>query len=163
MTVFPYNATAEEIMSINPEGIFLSNGPGDPKDLQASIETIKQLIELKPVVGICLGHKLLTLALGGATQKLKFGHRGSNHPVKDLRKDRVYITSQNHGYVTSKIPDSVEVTHKNINDDSVEGMKHKSKNIFSVQYHPEACPGPDDSEYIFDEMIKTIKRGNKNA
>lgn len=163
MTVFPYNATAQEILAINPEGVFLSNGPGDPKDLPGSIETIKELIKAKPVVGICLGHQLLTLALGGDTTKLKFGHRGSNHPVKDLRKDRVYITSQNHGYVTSVVPDGMEVTHKNINDDSIEGMKHKTKNIFSVQYHPEACPGPGDSEYLFDEMIETIKRGRENA
>jgi len=159
LTVFPYNASAEEILSVNPQGIFLSNGPGDPKNLPQSIETIKKLVLTKPVIGICLGHQLLTLALGGDTEKLKFGHRGSNHPVKDLRIDRVFITSQNHGYVTSKVPDEMEVTHININDNSIEGMKHKYKNIFSLQYHPEACPGPGDSDYLLDELINTIKRG----
>lgn len=163
LTLFPYNASAEEILAIEPDGILLSNGPGDPNDLKETIDTVKTLIDKKPVVGICLGHQLLTLAMGGECTKLTFGHRGSNHPVKDLRKDRVYITSQNHGFVTTNLPDVFEITHINMNDGSVEGMKHKTKPIFSVQYHPEACPGPGDSEYIFEEMIETIKGGEHNA
>ncbi|NLL49671.1 MAG: glutamine-hydrolyzing carbamoyl-phosphate synthase small subunit [Eubacteriaceae bacterium] len=163
LTVFPYNATAKDILAIEPEGVLLSNGPGDPNDLKESLATVKELIDKKPVVGICLGHQLLTLATGGECIKLAYGHRGSNHPVKDLRKDRVYITSQNHGFVTTDLPKEFEITHINMNDGSVEGMKHKSKPIFSVQYHPEACPGPGDSEYIFEEMIATFKGGVQNA
>lgn len=156
ITVFPCSAKAKEILDVNPDLIFLSNGPGDPEDLTDVIEEIKGFVNLKPTVGICLGHQLLGLALGGETSKLKFGHRGGNHPVKDLIKDRVYITSQNHGYYVSKMPENVEVTHINMNDQTVEGMRHKKLPIFSVQFHPEACPGPKDSEYIFDEFINEI-------
>ena len=154
LTVFPANATAEEILNINPDLVFLSNGPGDPQDIPESIETIKQLVGKKPIVGICLGHQLLALALGGKTGKLKFGHRGCNHPVKDLETNKVTITSQNHGYVVTELPQDVVETHVNINDETVEGMKHKSLPIFSVQFHPEACAGPQDSEYIFDKFME---------
>lgn len=156
LTVFPATAIPEEILSVNPDGIFLSNGPGDPKYLTDIIENIKELIGKKPIFGICLGHQLLSLSLGGTTSKLKFGHRGSNHPVKDFITNKVYITSQNHGYVVgiSDLPKEMVVTHVNLNDSTVEGMQHKTLPIFSVQFHPEACPGPEDTEYLFDRFLK---------
>ena len=154
LTVFPYKVKAEEVLSVNPDLVFLSNGPGDPEDMGDAIEEIKKIVGQKPIVGICLGHQLLGLTLGGATKKLKFGHRGCNHPVKDLVNNRVHITSQNHGYYVATVPEDVEVTHVSMNDGTVEGMRHKTLPIFSVQFHPEACPGPKDSEYIFDEFMK---------
>lgn len=154
LTVFPATTTAEEVLSVNPDLVFLSNGPGDPEDLDFAIENIKKLVGIKPITGICLGHQLLGLALGGKTSKLKFGHRGCNHPVKDLEANIVHITSQNHGYVVEKLPDDMEVTHVNINDGTVEGMKHKTLPIYSVQFHPEASSGPKDSEYIFDKFLE---------
>lgn len=154
VSVFPYDASSDEVLAVNPDLIFLSNGPGNPEDLPESIENIKNLIGKKPIVGICLGHQLLALSLGGKTSKLKFGHRGSNHPVKDLEENRVHITSQNHGYVVEQLPEEFEVTHVNLNDGTIEGMKHKTLPIYSVQFHPEACPGPKDSEYIFDKFMK---------
>lgn len=154
LTVFPANAKAEDILAINPDLVFLSNGPGDPQDVPEAIENIKKLIGQKPIVGICLGHQLLTLALGGTTTKLKFGHRGCNHPVKDLETNKVTITSQNHGYVVETLPEEVVATHININDGTIEGMKHKTLPIFSVQFHPEASAGPHDSEYIFDKFME---------
>ena len=154
LTVFPANSKAEDILAINPDLVFLSNGPGDPQDVPESIENIKKLIGKKPIVGICLGHQLLTLALGGTTTKLKFGHRGCNHPVKDLETNKVTITSQNHGYVVETLPEEVVATHININDGTIEGMKHKTLPIFSVQFHPEASAGPHDSEYIFDKFME---------
>ena len=154
LTVFPANAKAEDILAINPDLVFLSNGPGDPQDVPESIENIKKLIGKKPIVGICLGHQLLTLALGGTTTKLKFGHRGCNHPVKDLETNKVAITSQNHGYVVETLPEEVVATHININDGTIEGMKHKTLPIFSVQFQPEASAGPHDSEYIFDKFME---------
>lgn len=154
VSVFPYDASSDEVLAVNPDLIFLSNGPGNPEDLPESIESIKNLIGKKPIVGICLGHQLLALSLGGKTSKLKFGHRGSNHPVKDLEENRVHITSQNHGYVVEQLPEEFEVTHVNLNDGTIEGMKHKTLPIYSVQFHPEACPGPKDSEYIFDKFMK---------
>lgn len=154
LTVFPANAKAEDILAINPDLVFLSNGPGDPQDVPEAIENIKKLIGKKPIVGICLGHQLLTLALGGTTTKLKFGHRGCNHPVKDLETNKVAITSQNHGYVVETLPEEVVATHININDGTIEGMKHKTLPIFSVQFHPEASAGPHDSEYIFDKFME---------
>ena len=154
VSVFPYDASSDEVLAVNPDLIFLSNGPGNPEDLPGSIENIKNLIGKKPIVGICLGHQLLALSLGGKTSKLKFGHRGSNHPVKDLEENRVHITSQNHGYVVEQLPEEFEVTHVNLNDGTIEGMKHKTLPIYSVQFHPEACPGPKDSEYIFDKFMK---------
>ncbi|MGH4052978.1 MAG: carbamoyl phosphate synthase small subunit [Clostridium sp.] len=153
LTVFPANAKSEEILNVNPDLIFLSNGPGDPNDLQEVITTLKELVGKKPIVGICLGHQLLALALGGETQKLKFGHRGCNHPVKDLEENKVYITSQNHGYFVSKLPKDMEITHVSVNDGTIEGMRHKNLPIFTVQFHPEACPGPKDIDVIFDKFL----------
>lgn len=154
LTVFPAYASSNEMLKVNPDLIFLSNGPGDPKDLPEVVETITKLIGKKPIAGICLGHQLLALSLGGDTEKLKFGHRGCNHPVKDLEKNRVYITSQNHGYVVKDLPTDMIKTHINLNDGTIEGMKHKYLSIYSVQFHPEACPGPKDTGYIFDEFLQ---------
>lgn len=153
LTVFPASASYEEVLKVNPDSIFLSNGPGDPEDLSDIIENVKQLIGKKPIVGICLGHQILALALGGKTAKLKFGHRGCNHPVKDLEENRVYITSQNHGYYVKELPENVVATHISMNDNTVEGMRHKTLPIYSVQFHPEACPGPRDVEGIFDKFL----------
>jgi carbamoyl-phosphate synthase small subunit len=161
LTVFPAETDADTILSSNPDGIFLSNGPGDPKDNVKPIETIKILAEKKPIFGICLGHQLLALAAGADTGKMKFGHRGCNHPVKDLKKDRTYITSQNHGYsiVNTSINESLlEITHLNLNDTTIEGLRYKDKPVFSVQFHPEACPGPQDTAYLFDEFMEMMER-----
>lgn len=154
LTVFPAYSKPEEILKVNPDSIFLSNGPGDPEDLNEIIENLKGLIGKRPISGICLGHQLLSLVLGGSTERLKFGHRGCNHPVKDLEKNRVFITSQNHGYVVKDLPADMELTHVNLNDGTIEGMKHKKLPIYSVQFHPEAYPGPRDMEYIFDEFVQ---------
>lgn len=150
--VYPYNTKAEVILKDDPDLIFLSSGPSDPNELTSVIEEIKILTDKKPTVGICLGHQLLTLAFGGKIGKLKFGHRGSNHPVKNLINDRVYITAQSHSYYTEEVPSDFEVTHRSVNDHTVEGMKHKNKPIFSVQFHPEG--GPSENRYIFDEFVK---------
>ncbi|MCQ1531805.1 carbamoyl phosphate synthase small subunit [Lutispora saccharofermentans] len=157
ITVLPAASTADEILSINPDLIFLSNGPGDPEDLTEIIKTVKRLIGKKPIAGICLGHQILALALDGGTGKLKFGHRGCNHPVKDLEENKVYITSQNHGYYVNKLPENTAVTHVNLNDGTVEGMRHNEYPIFSVQFHPEACPGPKDMEILFDKFLKMVQ------
>ncbi|WP_123053873.1 carbamoyl phosphate synthase small subunit [Clostridium sp. JN-1] len=154
VTIFPAYTSAKEVLDVKPDLIFLSNGPGNPEDLPEVVQNIKQLVGKVPIVGICLGHQLLALTLGGKTAKLKFGHRGCNHPVKDIRKNRVYITSQNHGYYVSDLPENMIETHVNLNDGTIEGMEHKDLPIFSVQFHPEACPGPKDSNYIFDEFMK---------
>lgn len=159
ITVFPAFTKAEEILAINPDGIFLSNGPGDPKDIPEAVEEIKKLVGKKPMTAICLGHQLIALAMGGDTEKLKFGHRGANHPVKDLKTGRVMITSQNHGYVVKEdsLPEGMEVTHVNLNDTTVEGMKNEEMMIYSIQFHPEACPGPHDTDPIFDEFVDLMK------
>ncbi|SKC85714.1 glutamine-hydrolyzing carbamoyl-phosphate synthase small subunit [Maledivibacter halophilus] len=159
LTVYPASTCAEKILADDPDGIFLSNGPGDPSELTEIIENIKKLIGKKPMFGICLGHQLISLALGGKTTRLKYGHRGTNHPVKDLLKDRVYITSQNHGYVVeeeSLNKEEIEITHINLNDGSIEGIRHKNLPLFSVQFHPESSPGPQDTAYLFEEFIKMI-------
>ncbi|WP_295158947.1 glutamine-hydrolyzing carbamoyl-phosphate synthase small subunit [Selenomonas sp. AE3005] len=151
---------AEDILAMNPDGIFLSNGPGDPADVPEIVAEIKKLIGKKPIFGICLGHQLIARALGAKTYKLKFGHRGSNQPVKNLLTGKVQISSQNHGYAVDEeslqgLP--LEVTHVNVNDGTVEGMRHKELPLFSVQYHPEASPGPDDNMYLFDEFWTMLK------
>lgn len=160
ITIFPHNASFEDIMSVNPSGVLLSNGPGDPKKVKEAIETAKKLIPKIPILGICLGHQILALAVGGDTYKMKYGHRGGNHGVYDIERDKSYITSQNHGYGVD--PESIKdkdmiVTHINLNDDTVEGMKHKYFPVISVQYHPEGAPGPQDSSYIFDKFISVLK------
>lgn len=161
ITVFPYYAKYDEIMSINPQGILLSNGPGDPKCAVEAIETVKKLIGKVPIFGICMGHQVLSLAFGADTYKMKYGHRGGNHGVKDLKKDRCYITSQNHGYavdVKSLENTGLIVTHINLNDETVEGLRHVNLPVFSVQFHPEGAPGPNDSEYLFDEFINLMDK-----
>ena len=161
--VFPATATTEEVLADSPDCVFLSNGPGDPAVLDYCVSTVEGLLEKRvPTFGICLGHQLLTRALGGTTYKLKFGHHGANHPVKDLIADRVEITSQNHGYATDpeSVPEDVEVTHINLNDQVVSGIRSKSGPAFSVQFHPEASPGPHDSLHLFKrfyEMVESAK------
>ncbi len=156
---------AEEILAMNPDGLFLSNGPGDPAALPRIHSQIEQLLGKLPIFGICLGHQLLAHAFGGKTFKLKFGHRGGNHPVKDLRTGKVAITSQNHGFAVDpdSLPADVEVTHVNLNDGTIEGVRHTKIPVFCVQYHPEAAPGPKDASYFFDEfigLIEEFKAGN---
>ena len=160
VTVYPADTTADEINASNPDGIMLSNGPGDPAECTSIIKEIKKLYETDiPIFAICLGHQLMALATGGTTYKLKYGHRGGNHPVKDLQTGRVYISSQNHGYVVDedKIDPNVAVpAFKNVNDGTNEGLAYVGKNIFTVQFHPEACPGPQDSGYLFDRFLEMM-------
>jgi len=162
VVVLPCTATTEEILAWQPDGILLSNGPGDPKSLDAEVHNIQELQAAQPdlpMFGICLGHQLMGRALGGETFKLKFGHRGANHPVKDLITGKVHITTQNHGYAVNadSLPADVEVTHLNLNDNTVEGLRHRDRPIFSVQYHPEASPGPKDNAYLFDRFAELVK------
>ena len=165
VTVVPCKTSAEKILGLKPDGIFLSNGPGDPAATgKYAINIIKDLIKKNlPIFGICLGHQILALALGGKTKKMKLGHRGANHPVKNLIHDNVEITSQNHGFevVKETLPKNIEVTHKSLFDGSIEGIRLKNKLVFSVQYHPESNPGPQDSVYLFQEFIHNIKRNAK--
>lgn len=161
LTVVPATTPASEILALNPDGVMLTNGPGNPSDLVNEIETVRELVaqETLPLFGICLGHQILSLAQGAKTFKLKYGHRGANHPVKDLAANRVYITSQNHSYAVdeqSLDPAVAIVTHRNLNDGTVEGIAHISKPIFSVQYHPEASPGPQENGYLFDRFVSLM-------
>jgi len=159
VTVVPASTPAAEILRSNPHGIFLSNGPGDPAAVPYVVETVRQLLGKRPIFGICLGHQILGQAFGGKTYKLKFGHRGGNHPVLDRRSGRVEITTQNHGFAVDpeSLPPEVELTHVNLNDRTLEGMRHRELPVFSVQYHPEASPGPHDASYLFSRFIDLMK------
>lgn len=154
VTVMPGTATADEILAVKPDGLFLSNGPGDPEPVSYAIDTIKQLLGTLPIFGICLGHQLLGLACGAQTFKLKFGHRGANHPIHNLLNSRVEITTQNHGFAIEEesLPACLEITHRNLNDDTIAGIRHREFPAFSVQYHPEASAGPHDSQYLFGQF-----------
>jgi carbamoyl-phosphate synthase small subunit len=160
VTVVPAGTSAKEVLDLNPDGIFLSNGPGDPAALPYAHQTVHDLMGKKPIFGICLGHQILGFAFGGSTFKLKFGHRGANQPVQDLHTGKVAITAQNHGFAVDaeSLPSDVEITHINLNDGTVEGMRHKELPIFSVQYHPEAAPGPHDATYFFDQFADLIQK-----
>ena len=174
VTVVPAKTSAEDVLAMKPDGVFLSNGPADPAAVTYAIENIGKLLGLErmdrgvsdsparplPIMGICLGHQLLSLACGAKTARLKFGHHGCNHPVKNLATGKVEITSQNHNFavVPESVPECLEVTHVNLNDGSVEGVRHKALPAFSVQYHPESCPGPHDSQYLFDEFRKMVSK-----
>ena len=158
--VFPAGTSAKEIMDCQPDGLFLSNGPGDPAELEEIVTQVRLMLGQVPIFGICLGHQILAHALGGTTRKMKFGHRGSNHPVKDIENNRVRITSQNHGYEVvedSLDKEKVIITHINVNDGTVEGIRHTQLPLFSVQYHPEASPGPEDSTYLFDRFSNMMQ------
>lgn len=164
VVVVPATTTADTIRAMAPDGIFLSNGPGDPEPVTYGTETIKALLDYRPMFGICLGHQILAQALGAKTYKLKFGHRGANQPVKDLRSGRVEITSQNHGFAVdaeSLDPDEIEVSHINLNDNTLEGFRHRKLPVFAVQYHPEASPGPHDAHYLFAEF-RELMEANKD-
>ena len=154
VTVVPGTTSAEDVLALNPDGVFLSNGPGDPEPVSYAIETIRELVGKKPIFGICLGHQLLSLACGAKTFKLKFGHRGANQPVQNLQTEKVEITAQNHGFAVEEksLPDNLEITHRHLNDDTIAGVRHKTAPAFSVQYHPEASAGPHDSEYLFAQV-----------
>ncbi len=161
VTAFPQDISAETILEGNFDGILLSNGPGNPEDCKIAIDNIKKLYKSDiPIMGICLGHQLMALATGATTAKLKYGHRGPNHPVKELKTGRICITSQNHGYYVKEDSinkDIAEVSYINVNDGTIEGLNYKGKNIFTVQFHPEACPGPQDCAYLFDEFLAILE------
>jgi carbamoyl-phosphate synthase small subunit len=159
VTVVPAGTTAEDVLALKPDGVFLSNGPGDPEPLDYQAQQIRKLVGKTPIFGICLGHQILGLALGGKTYKLKFGHRGANHPVLNQITNRVEITSHNHGFAVdadSLNLNELEITHMNLNDQTLEGFRHRSHPVFCVQYHPEAAPGPHDSHYLFDDFVKLM-------
>ncbi len=164
VTVVPAGTSAEDVLALQPDGVFLSNGPGDPEPLAAQAGEVRKLFGKKPIFGICLGHQILGLAMGGKTYKLKFGHRGGNHPVLNKQTNKVEITAQNHGFAVD--PDSIsqhvaDITHVNLNDGTVEGLRHKSEPVFCVQYHPEAAPGPHDSLYLFDDFMQLMQEHKK--
>jgi len=164
VTVVPAMTTAAEVMELKPDGVFLSNGPGDPEPVEYAAQAVRHLLGRVPVFGICLGHQIIGLALGGRTYKLKFGHHGGNHPILNLETRKVEITAQNHGFAVD--PDSLKaneviLTHKNLNDDTLEGLRHRNMPLFSVQYHPEASPGPHDSAYLFDQFVNMMQEHGK--
>jgi carbamoyl-phosphate synthase small subunit len=163
--VVPASLSAAEVLAMNPDGVFLSNGPGDPAALTYAHDAVRELIGKVPLFGICLGHQILALALGGKTFKLKFGHRGANQPVKDLRSGKIAITSQNHGYSVdpASLPRELEITHINLNDGTVAGLRHREQPAFSVQYHPEASPGPHDASYFFSEFAKEVETAARKS
>ena len=165
VTVVPAETAADAVLAMNPDGIFLSNGPGDPEPVSYAIENIKRLLGTKPIFGICLGQQLLGLALGGRTYKLKFGHHGGNQPIKDLATGTVEIAAENHGFavVMETVKDQVAITHMNLNDRTCEGFMHTSLPAFSVQYHPEASPGPHDSRYLFTRFVEMMDREKKSG
>lgn len=159
MTVVPANTPAVAALEYKPKAVFLSNGPGDPSMVQYAVESARKLVKKLPVFGICLGHQVLAQVFGAKTFKMKFGHHGGNQPVMDLRTEKVEITAQNHSYAVDpeKLPDSVQVSHRNLNDKTVEGLQHRELPVFSVQYHPEAAPGPHDAHYLFDRFRQLIE------
>ena len=163
VTIVPAQMTPSEVMAMNPSGVFLSNGPGDPAAVDYAVDNVKNLLGEVPIFGICLGHQILSLALGGKTEKMRFGHRGGNQPVKNLLTGHVEISSHNHGFAVSEGSElsGGEVTHINLNDNTIEGVRHDAYKAFSVQYHPEASPGPHDSLYLFDEFVKAVKDNEK--
>ena len=163
--VVPARTEAEEIMKFQPDGVIFSNGPGDPSAIPYVVETAKKLIGKLPIFGICLGHQVLGQALGGKTYKLKFGHHGGNHPVKDLRTGKIAITVQNHGFCVDidSLPEEVEITHINLYDNTLEGIRHRELPLFSVQFHPEASPGPHDAPYLFQQFFELITKENQHA
>ena len=166
VTVVPYDTPAQDIERMHPDGIFLSNGPGDPQDVVPVIELVREIRGKYPIFGICLGHQMISLAYGADTYKLKFGHRGGNHPVKNLKNGKIEITSQNHSYAVDEKTlkgTGLEVTHLNLLDGTVEGMECVCDRVYSVQYHPESAPGPQDSAYLFDRFIREMKEARENA
>lgn len=166
VTVVPAKTSSAEILEMKPDGLLLSNGPGDPAAVVQVVQTTRELLDKLPIFGICLGHQMLGLALGGQTFKLKFGHHGANHPVKDLKSGRVSITSQNHGFcvdIDTLNKKEVEITHINLNDKTLEGLRHKKLPVFSVQFHPEASPGPHDAEYLFDDFIEMMRKSKSKG
>ncbi|MCA9234211.1 MAG: carbamoyl phosphate synthase small subunit, partial [Planctomycetales bacterium] len=160
VTVVPASTPAADVLALSPDGVFLSNGPGDPAAVPYAVAAVRELIGQVPIFGICLGHQLLSLASGAKTFKLKFGHRGANHPVQRLRDSVVEITSQNHGFAVDEetLPDCLEVTHRSLNDDTIEGVRRRDVEAFSVQYHPEASAGPHDSHYLFEDFLELVRR-----
>ncbi|WP_262392683.1 glutamine-hydrolyzing carbamoyl-phosphate synthase small subunit [Sporolactobacillus inulinus] len=166
VVIVPYQTSAHDILKLNPDGVLLSNGPGDPKEVPEAIDTVHELLGKVPLFGICLGHQLFALASGANTVKMRFGHRGVNHPVKNLRSGKFVITSQNHGFTVepeSLVGTDLEITHRAINDGTIEGLRHTKYPAFSVQYHPEASPGPDDSQDLFDEFLSMIESNKKEG
>ncbi|MFC1942834.1 carbamoyl phosphate synthase small subunit, partial [Chloroflexota bacterium] len=161
VTAVPCMTSAEDILKLNPDGILLSPGPGDPELLDYAVDTVKELLGRKPIMGICLGNQIIARAFGGSNYKLKFGHRGGNHPVRELSTGRIHITAQNHGYAVDPdtLKNGLEVTHLNLNDGTVEGLRHKELPVFSIQYHSEASPGPLDNIYQFGQFVEMIKGG----